>query len=606
MDDELTLILTEFDSREKPFNALELSGRLVGLSTRLRDGGLAISVALTAEVFAWSVLPEYNCTGSGWSTYYGPMFDWGNGYTQPSIAEIDSDTIGYWTCRALQAKNPLLKLRYADVTWDFSEKLSCRQARGQVFTILIESVLALACQNSFPDEIEGYRNFKRALGIAVRDSEQLRTLQYGLIDYEDRHAVDHLLGTWGMSFDWLLCGNRKVKVIPERVTKIIANLEGRLTRLSDQEDVSQLDPHQIEGAALRLAKYYQSVSRRDDLLRVMRVYTDAFLRKAETNTSVGAAWLKRVHCKLIEFQLHDEAKAIQPTLRAASVKMREQMSQHTYSVPIGRDDFNAFIHAMLQGGWNEIFHRLIDRFLPIRASELAQLRAKMKNRFILDLFPVTIVDDAGRVIARIGTMNTDPEGNLLHHFANLIKWDECFLRCTMEALITTRGLSVKQILDQIYDSPMPDPLRRPIVERAIEAYFAEDWVVAIHILVPQIEDTVRRLVHLSGGVTWRDGKHDGMHVRNLDELLNDSISLNVLGEDVVFYLRSLLTDQRGMNVRNDVAHGLVPPEKSGACTADRLVHAMLIFGTLRQKNEAGTEATPAVEHDSDSIANLPA
>ena len=360
---------------------------------------------------------------------------------------------------------------------------------------MIESVLLLGVQDAFPNEIEGYQSFKRALGIAVRDSEQLSRLRDGLIAYENQHAVDHLLGTWGMSFDWLLRDNRKAKPSTEQATTIIADLEGRLRRLADREDVAQLDPHQVERAALRLATHYRSVNRRDDLRRVMQVYAGAFMRKAETNTWVGSSWLETVHRKLIEFQLHDEAKEFQPTLRAASIKMREQMPRHTYSVPIDTSDFNAFIDSMLQGDWSEIFHRLIGRFLPWRARELEQLRTTMKDRFILDLFTPTKVDHAGRVIAKIGTLNQDPEGNLIHHYENLFEWNEWLLRCTVEALIAERGLSAEQILGQIYESPVPDPSRRPIVQRALEAYFAKDWAVAIHLLVPQIEDTVRRLVH---------------------------------------------------------------------------------------------------------------
>ena len=99
-------------------------------------------------------------------------------------------------------------------------------------------------------------------------------------------------------------------------------------------------------------------------------------------------------------------------------------------------------------------------------------------------------------------------------------------------------------------------------------------------------------------MTWREGKHEGMHVRNLDELLNDEIAVRSLGEDISFYLRSLLTDQRGMNVRNDVAHGLIPPEGFGSRTADRLVHAMLLFGNLRSKAiEIDEESTSAPQSE---------
>ena len=608
MDNEIAAVLAEFESRTMPFEALELSGRLRGLADRRRESGVPISTEISSEVFAWAVLPAYNCKEPGWGTYFGPMADWGNGCTMPNIADINTDTIDYWAGRSLEVSNPLLKLRYADVTWDFSGKLEYRRARGQVALILIDSVLTLAVQDQFPNEIEGYQSFKRALEIAVllRDPKQLDRLGSGLIAYEDRHAEDCLPGTWGMSFDQLLRDGRKLNLAPEQEIKIIVDLEGRLTRLSDREDIAKLEPHHVEKAALRLATHFRRVNQRDDLRRVMGLYAGAFMRKAETNLWVGSAWLETVHRKLIEFQLHDEAKKFQPTLRAAAVKMRQAMPRHTYSMPVNTADLNAVIAAMLQGGWEEIFQRLIGGFLPRRARELEHLRASTNDNFIMSLSTSNKVDQVGRVTAKIGTLEHDPEGNLVHHYAKLVEWNEWILRCIVEALIAERGLSADQIASQIYESPVPDPSRRPIVQCALEAYIAKNWAVAIHLLVPQIEDTVRRLVDLNGGVTWREGKHEGLHVRNLDELLCDEFAVKSLGEDITLYLRMLLTDQRGMNVRNDVAHGIIPPEGFNSRIADRLVHAMLIFGSLRlvtqeiDEDAAPTTATAEVA-TSDSI-----
>jgi len=43
----------------------------------------------------------------------------------------------------------------------------------------------------------------------------------------------------------------------------------------------------------------------------------------------------------------------------------------------------------------------------------------------------------------------------------------------------------------------------------------------------------------------------------LGGLLNDTATRNLLGEDLTTYLKLRFTEQEGMNIRNDVCHGLL-------------------------------------------------
>ena len=550
-----------------------------------------------AEVFAWSVLPDYTCKGSGWGTYYGPMMDWGKGCTMPSLSDLIPETIDCWVGRSQEATHPLLKIRYADVAWDFSPRVDKQQVRGRVATVVIDSVLSAAAKDLFPCEVEGYRDLRRALQIAFQTKDGLRIgrVRDEIIVYEDRHANDQLAGTWGISFDLLLDGARKIDMTEEHKLKIIDDLEGRLTRVCSVEDVAQLNPHLVQDVALRLARHYRKVGRRADLRRVLIAYATAYLRKAETNRFVGSAWLEGVYRKLNEFQFHTEAKEFQGHFRIAASHMRETMPRQTISVSIDAAAYQASIECMLLGDWDSIIHRLIGRFLPIRDQEMEQLQKARKGRFILDLFTPTLVDHLGRPIAKIGTMDQDPVGNLVHHVANIIVWNASTLRCIMEALVTERGLSSKEITEHIYQSPLFEPSRRPILEAGLNAYFVGGWVVAIHLLIPQIEDALRRLVSMTGGDIWREGKHEGIQLRTLDELLCDERAKMHLGEDTVFYLRTLLTDQRGLNVRNDVSHGITPFIGFNSTIADRLIHSVLLLGSLRPVGQEREESPATVD-----------
>jgi len=54
------------------------------------------------------------------------------------------------------------------------------------------------------------------------------------------------------------------------------------------------------------------------------------------------------------------------------------------------------------------------------------------------------------------------------------------------------------------------------------------------------------------------------------------------------YLRILLTDARGWNVRNEVSHGLASFEMMSLAVADRVVHALLLLALVRDDADSSS------------------
>lgn len=148
-------------------------------------------------------------------------------------------------------------------------------------------------------------------------------------------------------------------------------------------------------------------------------------------------------------------------------------------------------------------------------------------------------------MAGIGPVEENPEGSLIHHVSQRMCFTAFFLRAVVERLVTSRRLTVGHVTAFVYRSPVFDPTKWVIVETGLQAYLSGDWLVAIHLLVPQIEDSVRWRVGMAGGQTMKKGRHEGLLLGNLDELLRDDRAEQVLGANAPFYLRVLLTDQRG-------------------------------------------------------------
>ncbi len=85
-----------------------------------------------------------------------------------------------------------------------------------------------------------------------------------------------------------------------------------------------------------------------------------------------------------------------------------------------------------------------------------------------------------------------------------------------------------------------------------------DFAPAVSILVPQLEQMIRMLLKAQGVHTLFVDERTGVESeKSLNALLEMSEAIELLGSGMVLELRTLLLDPGGMNLRNDIAHGLL-------------------------------------------------
>ena len=99
--------------------------------------------------------------------------------------------------------------------------------------------------------------------------------------------------------------------------------------------------------------------------------------------------------------------------------------------------------------------------------------------------------------------------------------------------------------------------RITLMAKGLKAGFDGDFVVALHLLIPQLEHLVR--VHLRNhGETTTVTSADGLQLEcSLSSLVEQPGMERVFGEDLTFEIRALFCERFGPNLRNEVAHGLL-------------------------------------------------
>jgi Domain of unknown function (DUF4209) len=132
----------------------------------------------------------------------------------------------------------------------------------------------------------------------------------------------------------------------------------------------------------------------------------------------------------------------------------------------------------------------------------------------------------------------------------------------------------------IEGSPFIPHNHAQIYERGLRAGFSGDFLVAAHLLIPQLENSLRYVLGQLGVITSRLDNDLMQPEYQLSRILEQEKLIELFGEDTIFDLRSLLdaSDTGGSNIRSFFAHGLLP-DKAFTQTHPEIIYVWWI--TLR-------------------------
>lgn len=193
---------------------------------------------------------------------------------------------------------------------------------------------------------------------------------------------------------------------------------------------------------------------------------------------------------------------------------------------------------------------------------------------LLHLFPAYIPTETGRVVGkRPGMLSPDEqqEGFFqaemfkragLYQIHNAVgRIEPARKQCASE-----HNTRVADLMDLVASNPFVPPGREWLYARGLHAGLMGDFVVALHLLLPQVENSLRHVLEQHGANVTKHNDEGIEDVMYLHELLDEHGALrgtleSLFGEDTVFDLEGLLVRRFGANLRNRSAHGLMNYEQ---------------------------------------------
>lgn len=125
------------------------------------------------------------------------------------------------------------------------------------------------------------------------------------------------------------------------------------------------------------------------------------------------------------------------------------------------------------------------------------------------------------------------------------------------------------IAEFVYRSPMIPPGHHEYFCLGILAGLQGRFIEAIHLLVPQLEVLLRNILHNEGVVVSGLDQKGNQREFDLNKLLEMPETETYIGKNIVTTLQIIFTHHAGPNIRNELAHGMLP---SGACASPAAIY----------------------------------
>lgn len=230
----------------------------------------------------------------------------------------------------------------------------------------------------------------------------------------------------------------------------------------------------------------------------------------------------------------------------------------------------------------------------LKAEVLERAQIFMAQR----MFPTVLLNDQGAPIAGYGTL--DPNSSDDDHplksrmFEDLRRARICdvfgFIEPARDEIVQRFVVPVQPFLELAARSEFVPPGRESIWAMGLHAGMLGDSLSAVHILVPQVEHSLRALLLRSGKVPVAWTKDGYEEAPDLNAILRDPEMEQLLGTDLLFTMTSLFVNRFGGNFRNRLAHGLVETDEFFSDTAIYTWWLLLKCVVTWSGNELGPNA----------------
>lgn len=537
-----------------------------------------------------------NCEGKEWGTYYGPQWTFTKKDTDeevyvPNIKDVTEEMLEYWEQRATIVQNPLLKARYTGLVLEFKKKLfdiepDYKNIKIAHIQALLEVVEGDYCQ--YETVMFDYAERALNLTIGFKNKELQKSSVKTYFEAHQRHLGNDIQpGVWGRIFHSLI---RHRDYFAEYENLLVNEQLDRFERLKNLalEEGGKTDKytHVLSDQVDLLADYYHLIGTPERIEPLLDTMLSAIKKSVPFRGGMwGQGMMQQLQARYRKYGFDKRANQLYVDISDLGSETLSELKTTEFSVPLDKDRIQAFLEEALEGTDRDVLLYFLIQYLPRIEVEKKRLKEKAEKAPLLDLVSTVTIDSSGNAISRVGIGKDAERQKLYFSMYENMRFEIPLMNLHITRMKENNKMTTESMMQLIEGSELISEDHKEIVRRGFEAYMADDYLVCCHLLVPQLEASIRRLFALNGANIMRAKKNpeEGNEYISLDSLLSTKEATTYMGEDIANYFRNVLTDQYGWNIRNQVSHGLLATDNFNFGMADRVVHAFLMLGMFKKR-----------------------
>ncbi len=480
----------------------------------------------------------------------GPMMEMDGSAFPPYVGSFPTSVFGYLEARVNATKRDDARARYGDFLW-------CHRRSYGDAQVAIKSYRKAGAESD-PDDIVQHGTAMRYLSRAAELSVTLNYERQEMADLllrKARAAIDEVRGGYVWSLTHAL--GHLARERPKESAALV-------DELIDAAEQSDGDSHRQKTLLESAEAVAVGLGNADLVRRARTLFAEACEREADAR--LGDGWLVQIALLRDTIEAYERVgdgpavQRLKTRLAEAAIQSEGEMHEVSGQVTIP----------------NEVLkHAHDDAVERIARDEGGLLRLPL----ILGVWPRwSAVKDRFEAARQQHPMEwlatritVDTEGRVNGPPADEAERDQVYLLDFLSREVQmTAGLSM-HVLDMLRESGVwsadavisaiqtADDSLAASAEAGVRAFEQRDYWTAVHVLVPQFERGIRRIEVILSANVRRLVQDQGLQVATLGVLLADETLRNFLGEETAKTMEAIFTEPRGLNIRNNTAHGLLDP-----------------------------------------------
>jgi hypothetical protein len=592
MKEELAQAIKEMDSRTSSFSEAAVFDKLrhvLGNRQVSQDDFATYQGESDAFMFSPKQKDEAPFPGYFQPMMWYPKSDGSTAYN-PDPATLTPSTLTLWREHLQTSVHPVLRARYADLLWEFQKQVDGTKAPLQYAQTAMDAYLAAAAQaGTASHDVVVWLNRAIHLATSVGDQTRLAAVVQQAIAWVQNAQGAQNARSYVFLFE-AIYDNKRVAG-PEKAA-IIAYLESVLAATTDQS-ATTFDFATAEIVADLLATHFRGSNNKVNEARVIRAAGLATEFAASNASALFAmTWLQKLLERYRNFGMNADADRVQVEARRRGMDSGEEMKRaHTFTIP--EDTMAAYRTWLIEPKKpRDLLLRWATNNAPSVKGARETLKQSLTATPLLARIGVTAIN-AGQFVSKAGSVEDDLEGRVGVHLRQMIEMRFNLFVGGWHHIQQNKPLSADDIVGALSVSPVFTAEGLELVGEGLKRFFADDHLGATHILLPQIECALRNLLGLLGRPTNKAvrGESGVMQERNMNEALGDPAVQAVLPEDFQRHLQIVFASRLGFNLRNVVAHGLLPASQFSILTSLMALQGLLLMSLIQAKEKVVAKKT---------------